>query len=301
MRYNIFIIILLAILPSIVFSQKSRKWKKMRYELIYGIGGTGFLGELGGADKIGTHFVNDLEISMTRPLMFAGIRYRITEVISYKGGVYWGWLSGNDKKTEEETRQYRNLHFRSPIVEFNNQIEYSIIKEPRSHKYSIQKVPGMSGSSFLKTNTYLFTGINVFWFNPKAKYNNQWVALQPLGTEGQGIIESRKKYSRVSVSIPIGAGMKWIVDRQWCVGLEYGLRKTFTDYLDDVSKSYVDKSIFGDNTVAMALSDPSNGSNPGWTAAGEQRGDPRYTDSYMFVTIYVAYKLRTGKGGRPMF
>ena len=273
----------------------------MRYELIYGIGGTGFLGELGGADKIGTHFVNDLEISMTRPLMFAGIRYRITEVISYKGGVYWGWLSGNDKKTEEETRQYRNLHFRSPIVEFNNQIEYSIIKEPRSHKYSIQKVPGMSGSSFLKTNTYLFTGINVFWFNPKAKYNNQWVALQPLGTEGQGIIESRKKYSRVSVSIPIGAGMKWIVDRQWCVGLEYGLRKTFTDYLDDVSKSYVDKSIFGDNTVAMALSDPSNGSNPGWTAAGEQRGDPRYTDSYMFVTIYVAYKLRTGKGGRPMF
>lgn len=272
----------------------------MRYELIGGIGATSFLGELGGADKIGTHFLNDFEITMTKPLMFVGVRYRVYERVSYKTGFFWGMLSGTDAKTQEPARANRNLSFRSQIIEFNNQIEYSIIPEPKSHKYSIQKVPGMGGFFNFKTNTYIFTGINLFYFNPQAKYMGNWVSLQPLGTEGQGIIPSRKKYSRVSVSIPVGFGFKWKIDRLWCVGLEYGIRKTFTDYIDDVSTSYVSKNIF-DNDVAMNLSDPSDGTNPGWTVSGQQRGQPKYKDAYMFMTVQIVYKLRTGKSGRPMF
>lgn len=281
-------------------AQKSRKWKKLRYEIIAGIGATSFLGELGGADKVGSHFMNDFEVSVTRPLFFVGGRYRMWERISYKTGVFWGWLSGDDKKTHEPARENRNLSFRSQIIEFNNQIEYSIIKEPRSHKYSIQKVPGAAGWFNFKTNTYVFTGVNVFYFNPKTNYNGKWVALQPLGTEGQGIIPTRKKYSRISISVPVGFGVKWSLDRLWCIGLEYGFRKTFTDYMDDVSTSYISPNLFEDEQ-AKALADRSSGANPGWTGSGEQRGDPRYKDAYMFMNVNIVYKLRTGRSGRPMF
>ena len=129
------------------------------------------------------------------------------QLVAYKTGFFWGMLSGSDVKTNEPARSNRNLSFRSQIVEFNNQIEYSIVKEPKSRKYSIQKAPGMGGFSNFQTNTYIFTGINVFYFNPQAKYQGNWVSLQPLGTEGQGIIPSRNKYSRVSVSIPFGFGL----------------------------------------------------------------------------------------------
>lgn len=300
-RYLNILIIILIVSPVALNAQKSRKWKKLRYEVMFGIGAANFLGELGGADKIGTHFINDLEITATRPLFFAGGRYRILENLAYKTGVYWGWLSGSDTKTKEPARNYRNLSFRSPIVEWNNQIEFSIIKEPRSQKYSIQKVPGVGGFfSNFKTNTYIFTGLNLIWFNPKTYYNGEWVALQPLGTEGQGILPTREKYSRVSFSVPIGFGFKWILNRLWCISLEYGYRQTFTDYMDDVSTTYIDKSLFGD-PVAAALADRSDGTNVSWTSAGQQRGDSRYTDAYMFMNVCIVYKLRTGRSGRPMF
>lgn len=308
-RLLYFLLLFLLVIPVITNAQKSRKWKKMRYEIIAGLGATNFLGELGGADKIGTHFLNDFEISQTRPLLYVGGRYKFYERVAIKTGIFWGWLSGNDNKTKEPARQYRNLSFRSPIVEWNNQIEYSIVKEPRSQKYSIQKVPGITGLLNFKTNTYIFTGVNVFYFNPKANYNGTWIALQPLGTEGQGILPTRSKYSRVSVSIPIGLGFKWVVTRLWCVGLEYGYRKTFTDYIDDVSKSFVDPGIFND-PVAAALSNRSGelsgneipeGANASWTAPGAKRGDSKYTDSYMFMNVTLVYKLRTSRGGRPMF
>ncbi len=300
MNYKLLIIILITSIPLITSAQKSRKWKKLRYEIIGGVGATSFLGELGGADKVGTHFLNDFEISTTRPLFFVGGRYKLYERLAYKTGFFWGWLSGDDKKTKEPARSYRNLSFRSQIIEFNNQLEYSIIKEPRSHKYSIQKVPGSGSWLNFKTNTYVFTGINVIYFNPKTMYNGKWVALQPLGTEGQGVIDTRKKYSRISVSVPVGLGFKWSLDRLWCIGLEYGYRITFTDYLDDVSKSYVSSNLF-QNETTKALADRSDGTNPSWTKAGEQRGDPRYKDAYMFISVNLVYKLRTGRSGRPMF
>ena len=269
MRKLIYVILLLVFVVSISDAQRTRRWKKFRYEIVYGIGATNFLGELGGADKVGTNFLSDFEISQTRPLLHVGARYKILEVLAVKSAMTYGWIAGNDNTTNDVFRSHRNLSFKSPLVEWSTQLEYSIIKEKIGHKYNLRRVRGLKN---LKINTYIFAGIAGFWFNPKAQIDGVWVALQPLGTEGQGKLPSREPYSRISVSIPIGIGFKYGISRKWSVGLEYGFRKTFTDYMDDVSLTYVDPAFFDNETSHLA--DPSikplDGSRDSWTAAGQQ-------------------------------
>lgn len=300
MKWGVIILILCFITSNLTFSQSSSRWKRMRYEVFYGLGATNFLGELGGADREGTNFVRDLEFSMTRPLLNLGVRYRITETVATKTMLSYGWLRGDDKLTNEMFRHYRNLAFRSPIAEFSNQFEYSIIREKQGHRYNLRRVRGLKG---FKTNTYFFVGVGVIYFNPKNKYNGKWYALQPLGTEGQGLVPTRKKYSRISMCIPYGLGFKYGLNRRLNVGLEFGVRKTFSDYVDDVSTTYFDNQMIREahGDVAAYLADPSDGTHPNWTAAYQQRGDAKDKDSYMFLILNFTYKLYTTRGGLPKF
>ena len=272
----------------------------MRYEVLYGIGGTNFLGELGGANMIGTDFIRDLEISMTRPMGQIGMRYKIFEKLSVKAGLTYGYVKGDDQKTEEEHRNYRNLHFRSPIVELSTQLEYSVIRERIGHRYNLRRVRGIKG---FKTNTYLFVGVGGFYFNPRANFGGEWVPLRPLRTEGQGLVASRKMYSRFQVCVPFGIGFKYGLSRKWSIGLEYGIRKTFTDYIDDVSTSYFNNTLIRTSMGETAgfLADPSSGEHPNWTVGGQQRGDSTDKDTYMFAIISLTYKLRTNRNGLPKF
>lgn len=309
MRYRIFLIFLALAILAPSFSSAQR-WKRMRYEWVGGVGASNFLGELGGADQIGTDYFKDLEFSMTRFVLSVGARYRIKQKIAASVHLNFGMVSGNDNTTKEAARSYRNLSFRSIILELAVQFEPSVIKETSGHRYRLK---GVKGRRWLGINTYPFVGIAVFYFNPKAKYNGKWYALQPLRTEGQGEFQTRKKYSRFSVAIPFGLGFKYGYDRKWSIGFEYGIRKTFTDYIDDVSTTYVDESFIRDATggvnsdIAIALADRSEPiAVDDWrrTAAGQQRGDPTDKDSYMFAKIMIAYKFRVIKKrrrSRPKF
>jgi hypothetical protein len=287
-------LIILGLAVSTVQAQFGSQWRQLRQEVIFGVGGTSFLGELGGADQVGTHFARDFEIVYTRPAFTAGYRYKLNESFSVKGVVSYGWLYGDDATTADPHRMSRNLSFRSPIIEAGGHIEYNIIKEKFGHRYDLRRIRGKGNTPSL----YVFTGINGFWFNPKAQYNGEWVALQPLGTEGQGLVSTRDKYSRISWSIPVGFGMNFLIDRNWGVGFEYGARYAMTDYIDDVSTTYVDPNLF-DDPVAQALADRSDD----WVGAApyNQRGDSRFNDAYMFMTINVTYKLRPRGRGMPKF
>jgi len=282
------------------FSQRSARWKRMRYEIFYGVGGTNFLGELGGANKQGTNFLADFEYSMTRPLLSLGFRYMLLEKVSTKVMLSYGWLRGDDKTTTEKYRNYRNMNFYTPIVELAVQGEYHITKERVGHRYNLRRVRGVKG---IKLNTYFFAGIAGFWFNPKGRdQNGKWQSLQPLGTEGQNVSPVRKKYSRIQVAIPFGVGFKYGLNRKWSIGLELGVRKTFTDYIDDVSTTYYDndaiRAASGDE--AAYLADPS-ARTTGQSYGGQQRGDPNDKDTYMFMILNLTYKLRAGRGGLPKF
>lgn len=293
-RILLFAVILL---PLLSYSQRNKKY---RWEACLGIGATNFLGELGGANQIGTNGVKDLEFSLTKPGISLNTRYRKGRYWGFKGGFYWGQVWGYDYLTQEKYRNNRNLHFKSNIFEFSLMTEFYFTKERPGHIYKYKKLKGWR---HIDAQFYMMGGIGGFYFNPKAAYNGVWIPLQPLGTEGQGIKTGMKKYSRVSVCIPVGIGVKYALDRRWGIGLEVGMRKTFTDYIDDVSTVYYDANEIAANNgnlgaAAAWFSNPGTGNitaannggiDPTWV--GQQRGDASDNDAYMFMHLTVNYKI----------
>ena len=284
--------------------------KKPRPEFIVGVGASNFLGELGGANRIGTFFVRDLEFKATRPSAQVGIRYKFNNHFAVKGGFYYQMVNGSDKLTKEPYRQNRNLSFRSPIYELSVQGEFFLTKEQQGARYKIKNAKGVKNYDF---QAYLFGGIGGFFFNPQAMYHGNWVNLQPLGTEGEGLPGGPKKYSRFSVCIPYGIGVKDAINKEWSIGLEIGMRKTFTDYIDDVSGNYYDNAKLraARGNMAADLADPSlhnypeayggDASGAYQTLAGEVRGHPKHKDAYMFINVTASYKIPSKRRTRSKF
>ncbi len=274
--------------------------------MLGGIGPTNFLGELGGANQVGTHFLKDFDLSSTRYCLNGGLRYRDNPYFGFKAVLSMAMLAGNDALTAEPFRHNRNLSFRTPIIELTVQAEFYFLREKSKNLY---KLSGLSSRKKKKNFTaYVFTGVGVFFFVPQAKYNGTWYNLRKLHTEGQGLPGGPKQYSNFSISIPVGIGVRHAVNKKWSVGAELSFRKTFTDYIDDVSGRYYDKSKLTQayGSVSAALADPSIGNIPGATlpngdGIGAQRGDPRYKDAYMFFTINIGYKFTKRIRSRAKF
>ncbi len=286
------------------------KRRKPRPEFIIGAGAANFLGELGGANQIGTFFVRDLEFKATRPSAQVAICFRAPNRLAFKAGLYYQLLNGSDKLTTEPFRNNRNLSFRANVFELSGQMEFFITKQQQGARYKIKNAKGMKSYDF---QTYLFVGLGGFYFNPQALYYGEWVNLQPLGTEGQGLPGEKKKYSKVSVCIPYGIGVKEAINKEWSIGLEVGMRKTFTDYIDDVSGVYYDNAALRSarGNEAADLADPSLHNYPEslggdatiyhQTAAGQVRGHSSHKDAYMFINITASYKIPKRRRTRSKF
>ncbi len=272
------------------------RWKEYRHELTGGLGVSNFMGDLGGANKVGTYGMKDFDFKATRPTMTAGYRFYLFKNIALHNTLTVGWLSGSDALTTESFRQNRNLHFRSFIAEYGAIGEWFFFEKQRQgHVHNLR---GIQGALNIDIGFYVFAGMGAFYYNPKAKYDGKWQALRPLGTEGQGIIPTRDKYSPVSLCIPFGLGIRHKFDKQLSIEFNYGFRKTYTDYIDDVSTVYVDPAIFGDDEAAKYLSNPADPSSELYyaTKPGLQRGSPKETDSYMFALATINYKIYHKKG-----
>jgi len=280
-----------------VQAQYNVHWSKIRHEVFLGAGSINFFGELGGANTIGSHFVKDFDLQSSRFLFEGGYSYKLSEAWAARATIFYGRVYGNDSYTEEYHRHSRNLSFRSPIVELSATIDFSIVREKYGHRYDLRRVKGQSN----RPNFYIFTGVSAIYFNPKARYlDGTWYELQPLGTEGQGIISTREKYKRVTLAIPAGLGLNFIIDRNLGIGFEAGVRYTFTDYVDDVSNTYIDPALFTDPIAAFFSCGTAN---PDWigTGPGQQRGQNQYNDAFIFLTLKVSYKLRPPAPGKAKF
>lgn len=311
------LILCLIILPTLVNAQR---WKRQRYEWVAGIGATQFLGDVGGRNQIGSDWFFDLDAPSTRYVANVGLRYKISPYVSAKGGLSFGEIYGDDQYTQEAYRSNRNIHFRSPIVELAGQIEVSWMREQIGSRYKIRRVRGR-GRRGSRVYVYGFAGVALLYMNPMAKssIDGKWHSLRRLNTEGQTVVPSRDRYSNFQLTIPFGIGMKYKVDKRSSIGIEYGLRKTFTDYMDDVSTSYVYtkwapneaqiRQLMDYDDIAADLADPSlNRISPdaewqgGCSACpGQQRGDPTDLDSYMFMMITYQRTIRTSRRGLPKF
>ncbi len=275
----------------------SQHWKYYRGEVSVAIGTSHFLGELGGANTLGSKGITgfkDLEFKLTRPSVAVGYRYFLTPMFAIKGDLTYARLNGDDALTTETFRNNRNLHFRSPAIEFSGRFEFYPMREYFGHLY---RSKGIIGKKVRRISPYMFIGIGGFWFNPKAKYNGKWVKLAPLETEGV-------KYKKIAVSMPFGAGFKYALSRQMSIGLEMGLRYTTTDYIDDVSTTYIDKSNASEMEQYLAnpaLNNISDSDDSYATNPGQQRGGATENDSFLLTMLTFNYKFLKGRNNLPKF
>jgi len=142
-------------------------------------------------------------------------------------------------------------------------------------------------------------GVAVLHFEPLTNYQNQWIQLRDLCTEGQktSLNPTQKKYKLFQTTIPFGLGFKLSVSKQITIGFEWGPRKTFTDYLDDVSGKYVDPFLLAREKGALAamMSNRSKNSADYVNNVGKLRGNPNTKDWYVFYGFVISFKLK----GKP--
>lgn len=281
----------------------SKNWRRNKKEITFGVGPTGFLGELGGKDQIGTDYsLADLDLKSTAFNLGLAYRYRFKPYFATSTIVSLGRIKGDDALTLEPVRNARNLNFQSILVSAYQRIEMMLyFKESFGHKY---KFKGVEGQKNHNEQIYLFSGIGVSYFNPKGKYNGSLVALRPLHTEGQGFPGRPKEYKPFTAIVPFGIGMRIGVDRMWRVGLELTYFKTFTDYMDDVSTTGFDTDLLQERygPEAAYLSNPAlTEQHKAWFANGQQRGDQKNKDAFLFANLTIVRNVsyKVAKPRRP--
>ncbi len=304
-------ILTLTILLLPIFSQ-AQKWKRQRVEYSFGLGATNFLGDLGGRDQIGTDFVADFEIKATRYAATLGYRYQIGKDWYVKGNLLYAKVSGNDNLTQQSSRARRKLNFKSDIVELSAQLEYMLIKQKSGHLYRLR---GVRGKRWFRFEVYALGGIGAIWYNPKGLRDGKWHRLAPLNTEGQGLPGGPKDYSSFTAVIPYGLGIRRNLGGgarsrhfgSWSISLELTVRKTFSDYIDDVSTTYYNDG--GSSAVAAGVDDEDAGffHDPGGHFANggfgepQQRGDVTDKDAYLLGIISINYKPARRRRNLPKF
>jgi|HubBroStandDraft_6_1064221.scaffolds.fasta_scaffold177279_1 hypothetical protein len=243
------------------------------------VGGSGYAGDLTS---------NNISLNTIHPGGGVEVRYVFSNYFGFRGGINYSKVSGADKKSGDSSILGRNLSFETNILEVSACAEVNLLSPELFSVYP-----------------YLFAGVGYFYFNPYTYDNSgKKVFLRPLSTEGEGLPQypKRKEYSLSQICIPLGAGIKWSISPKFDVGLEVGVRKLFTDYLDDVSGRYASYDILlqdrGPEAVELAYR--GDGKYPN---GGSIRGNSSKKDVYYTFGLKILYSLGTrdygGRYGSP--
>jgi len=262
-----------------------------------GLGPMIFLGDLGGARGIGRTFIKDVDYPLTKLSKGVFLNIAPNEWLGFRIAANLGVPEGDDKQApnkggDEVFRLQRNLNFKTNLAE-------AYIASEFYPTVFLEKYDGLAG----KLRPYGIIGVGIYHFNPKTQDNaGNWVALQPLHTEGEGFAEypNRKVYKLTQLEIPMGFGFKYYVKENMFIGLEVLHRKLFTDYVDDVSTDYIDPALFDKYLPApqAALAKQLNYRGTySWAntrpsaIVGAQRGDPKQNDAYFSTIIRMGWRL----------
>jgi Domain of unknown function (DUF6089) len=216
----------------------------------------------------------------------AGLQYDITRNFSATTNISFLKVSASDQFNTADLVS-RNLSFQSNILEWNLMAEYNF--------FDITK------KAF---TPFLYGGIAVFHFDPYAFDTlGRKVYLKPLSTEGEGLAAypGQKPYSLFQFAIPVGGGIKFRINENIVLAYEIGFRKTFTDYLDDVSTFYVDKATLqaakGGEAVEMAYRGNQIKGGAPYPVAFTKRGSSNYKDLYYYTGIRISIAILSKNDG----
>ena len=260
--------------------------KEFLFEISTGLGAMNCFTDIGGNKGIGRGFIKDLDITNFHPsVQFAFLldyKGKFTTRIQYTSGK----IAASDHRLKDFSlnsggRYQRNLSFRSDINEFMLLFDVS---------------PVTIGNGVF--SPYISSGLSIYYFSPMAKLDGNWYHLQPLRTEGQGIGGS-VPYDLTQVALPLSAGFRADLSAVIRIRFQITHRILFTDYLDDVSKNYIDPKFFLDQLplpmalIATRLHDRRSELDPGvQPAVGQQRGDPSDKDSWFTIDLMLSYCFR---------
>ncbi len=253
---------------------------QQRYEAGVMLGGMSYNGDLGPRT-----FQDHFEM----PHLAAGVfvRQHFNKFFSAKVNLAHGNISGDDRSWgNKDSRYKRNLNFKSAVSEIAVTGELNLL-------------PYLPESMNRFYSPYVFAGLSLFHFNPKAKYQGTWIELQPLGTEMQG----GDKYARTQIAIPMGLGFRFAAEPGMHIGVELGGRKTFTDHLDDVSGTGMyDPAAAKSGDLMSILSYRAANAPAGYVSDGRttgvlevKRGNPKAKDWYYFGAVTLSFDLNTFK------
>jgi hypothetical protein len=292
------------------YSQAFLFGKKVKWEVGLNLGPSFFLGDLGGNSGKGTNDLKDINPQFTKMMKGGFVTAYPKDWVGLRLAADVTYLEGSDDiitttGIDELWRKQRNLDFKTTVLEGYIALElFPTMMLRRDKGYEPKLRP------------YALLGVGVFHFNPKgsltdAAGNKTWYELHPLKLEGQGMSEypDAKPYNLTQINIPIGAGIKYFVSERVNLSTELLYRKTFTDYIDDVSKNYIDPNDFSkylsaaDAAVASKLSDKVQPIIfPGMTrfSSGTQRGDTKNGDTYFSLVLKLGIKLGRGNESSAM-
>jgi len=276
--------------------------EKLKVEAGLNFGPTFFLGDLGGHRGKGTAFLKDLNLEVTQLMKGGFITVYPNHWLGLRVAGQYTYVAGRDNliKTDGEDEMYRksrDLDFRSNMWEVYGAIEiYPTMLFRKYDDYDPRLKP------------YGFIGGGIFHFNPQGSLTDvngvkTWYDLKPLRTEGQGMKEypNRPEYKLTQFNIPMGCGLKYDISEKVTTGIELLYRKTFTDYIDDLSTTYIDPALFqnymsaADAAIARKIHDkviagiyPSSQNR---IEPGTQRGNATNNDAYFSVLAKIGIRL----------
>ena len=235
------------------------------WEVGGGVGAAGYIGDLN------TH-------NLVKPSGASGsvfVKRNLNGYLGVKLNYAMAQIGADDSKSNNQQFRNRNLSFTDPLKELSLQAEFNFMKfipDAGKNKYT----------------PYIYVGAGLTSFNPRTEFNGRLIYLRWLRTEGQ-----EKEYSKYAIVIPYGAGIKYNISGKWTIGADIGYRYTNTDFLDDVSGVYAEKSKlpYGPSTFLADRSGELTGVNIG--TPGSQRGDARPKDIYVFAGFTISYTFVT--------
>ncbi len=232
------------------------------------------------------HYFGDLNTTgkINRPKLAIGgfFRKQINNYIGFRISGHYALLGYSDRYSSNEYQQRRNLSFNTSILELAVQGDFNFFKF----------IPTDPDHIF---TPYVSIGVGIFSYDPYTYLDGQKYFLRPLHTEGQTFYQGRKTYGSMAVCFPISFGVKYALNDKVNVFGEIGYRFTTTDYIDDVSKTYVgiDKfpSTAGGKNVAGLLQDRSYETGTPIGIEGRQRGFSKQKDSYAIMEVGISLNL----------
>ncbi len=236
------------------------------------------------------HYFGDLNnrAAINRPKPAFGIFFR-KQFSNYTGlrvAAHFAQLGYSDIYSKNEYQQRRNLSFNTNIFELALQGDFNFFKfipNDRDHRFT----------------PYITFGVGIFSYDPYAYYNGTKNYLRPLNTEGETFYKDRKAYGTMAVCFPIGAGIKYNITPNLNFSIEVTHRFTNTDYLDDVSTTYIGIDKFpspnGQSSIAAILQDRSFETGEAIGVEGRQRGWSKQKDQYIIAEIGISYNLSSSR------